>query len=383
MFSPERLNVLLSRARNALIIIGNSHTFKNARKGKELWTQLFTMLAQDKHMYDGLPAQCHRHPDRKVLLLEAKQFDVDCPDGGCDIPWYVNLDKINSHYSDSYSSGTMLNCGLHPCSFKCHQISDHSKMACEQDIMQKCPNGHEQHRKCCQVAPATCRKCEQATKLADKRKKEALEEKNREDALQQAHLLRMAEIEAQIQREVQAMRSAKQEQERADAIRQKQSDLANAQAKSSAKIATHSAPNSHAPVAQTPSSSEPLAQEPTATIALGSFFSKVFGHTGTSQSGGVQPDQGSGLESKPSAVFDVPSLTLAPSPSVTEWERQKAVEGAENAAIDSIMDMTGLESVKDQVLSIKAKIDTSVRQNTSLKQERFNIVFLGNPGTGN
>lgn len=37
MSSPQRLNVLLSRARNALILIGNATTFLDARKGKELW----------------------------------------------------------------------------------------------------------------------------------------------------------------------------------------------------------------------------------------------------------------------------------------------------------------------------------------------------------
>lgn len=58
------------------------------------------------------------------------------------------------------------------------------------------------------------------------------------------------------------------------------------------------------------------------------------------------------------------------------------MEGADNDAIDSIMDMSGLEKVKEQVLSIKAKVDTAFRQGTSLKSERFNVAMLGNPGTG-
>lgn len=58
------------------------------------------------------------------------------------------------------------------------------------------------------------------------------------------------------------------------------------------------------------------------------------------------------------------------------------MEGAHNEAIDAIMEMTGLEAVKEQVLKIKVKIDTTKRQGTSLKDERFNIVLLGNPGTG-
>lgn len=57
MFSPERLNVLLSRPRNAFIMIGNSDTFLNSRKGKELWTKYFGLLRSGGHVHDGLPVR--------------------------------------------------------------------------------------------------------------------------------------------------------------------------------------------------------------------------------------------------------------------------------------------------------------------------------------
>lgn len=44
--------------------------------------------------------------------------------------------------------------------------------------------------------------------------------------------------------------------------------------------------------------------------------------------------------------------------------------------------MIGLEDVKAQVLRIKAKVETSIRQGTDLKKERLGLVLLGNPGTG-
>lgn len=65
-----------------------------------------------------------------------------------------------------------------------------------------------------------------------------------------------------------------------------------------------------------------------------------------------------------------------------EWQRQKDVEGASSAAIDTVMGMIGLEEVKRQMLRIKDKIEVTQRQGTSLNDERFNIVLLGNPGTG-
>jgi len=87
MSSPERLNVLLSRARNALILIGNSETFINARKGRELWRRFFDLLKQEEHVYDGIPVKCEKHPDRTALLSSPDDFEAQCPDGGCKEPW--------------------------------------------------------------------------------------------------------------------------------------------------------------------------------------------------------------------------------------------------------------------------------------------------------
>ncbi len=70
------------------------------------------------------------------------------------------------------------------------------------------------------------------------------------------------------------------------------------------------------------------------------------------------------------------------SPSKTEWQRQKDQENANNPAIDKIMEMIGLEVVKAQILRIKAKVETSIRQGTDLRKERLGLVLLGNPGTG-
>ena len=89
MYSPERLNVLLSRARNCLIMIGNSDTFTKSRKGGDIWTRLLTKLRVNGHIYEGLPIKCSRHPDRTAVIKDPKQFEVDCTDGGCQEPWLV------------------------------------------------------------------------------------------------------------------------------------------------------------------------------------------------------------------------------------------------------------------------------------------------------
>jgi len=87
MAAPERLNVLLSRARNGLIMIGNSETFINARKGKEVWRKFFDEMKQKDHIYEGFPVKCEKHPSRTALLSSSEQFEMQCPDGGCSEPW--------------------------------------------------------------------------------------------------------------------------------------------------------------------------------------------------------------------------------------------------------------------------------------------------------
>lgn len=89
MSSPQRVNVLLSRARNALIMIGNADTFMSSRKGKEVWIPLIEHLKDRKHIYDGFPVKCERHADKKAILQHVQDFDLVCPDGGCTEPWYV------------------------------------------------------------------------------------------------------------------------------------------------------------------------------------------------------------------------------------------------------------------------------------------------------
>lgn len=89
MSSPERLNVLLSRARDGLIMLGNIQTFTKARRGGELWIKLVEHLKEHGNIYDGLPVVCGRHPDLRSLLKTPMEFDTDCPNGGCNRKWYA------------------------------------------------------------------------------------------------------------------------------------------------------------------------------------------------------------------------------------------------------------------------------------------------------
>lgn len=87
MAAAERLNVLLSRARNILIIVGNSNTFVSSRKGRDTWRPLIDHLKDNGHLYDGLPVRCEQHPDKTAILRTKEEFETETPDGGCAAPW--------------------------------------------------------------------------------------------------------------------------------------------------------------------------------------------------------------------------------------------------------------------------------------------------------
>lgn len=87
MARAERLNVLLSRARDGLILIGNANTFLGARTNDTTWKRFFDLLKDHGHIYDGFPVKCERHPDRKALLRDVADFEIECPDGGCKGDW--------------------------------------------------------------------------------------------------------------------------------------------------------------------------------------------------------------------------------------------------------------------------------------------------------
>uniref|UniRef100_A0A0W0EUT7 AAA+ ATPase domain-containing protein n=1 Tax=Moniliophthora roreri TaxID=221103 RepID=A0A0W0EUT7_MONRR len=347
MCAPERLNVLLSRARDGLILIGNSDTFTKSHRGGKLWSKFLDILKRGGHVYDGLPAFCERHPDRKSLLKSPLDFDNEVPDGGCREP-----------------CGTRLSCGIHDCPSRCHQLADHSKMPCEAIVQSMCPQGHKQSRKC-QLPPQTCRKCDREAEEARKKQQKAFAEQQRHDAEQLAHAKAMAELDEKIAEENRKTQDAQLRKERQDALEQKKKDLEGARLRNERKslFSSQSGVSHPSPAhIQTTPPSQSQIQD-----------------TGKTDSG----NPGTDTSSRPH--LPVTSLTTRStkiSPSEAEWQRQKDVEGADNKAIDSLMKMTGLEEVKVQVLDIKAKIDLNTRQSASLKNERFNVVMLGNPGTG-
>lgn len=227
-------------------------------------------------------------------------------------------------------------------------------MNCEHVLQDKCPKGHIKSWKCHAKAPASCLRCDNDAKILQQKQQKALELQQKREKLEREHMKRMAELEEQLELRIQELRDARLGKERSIAIELKKKDLADV-TQSAIKTSDPSQKDSG------------IAMNPT-KAPLDSPVSDLGQSAQHDRSPKQTSKQKSGLKRESAAR--------------NEWRRQKEVEGITNDAIDSIMEMIGLEDVKVQILRIKAKIDVGIRQSVSSKDERFNIVFQGNPGTG-
>ncbi|MCJ1288012.1 hypothetical protein MMC26_007365, partial [Xylographa opegraphella] len=343
MSSPERLNVLLSRARNAMIIIGNPTTFQNARKGKELWQSFMKLLKDGSHVYNGFPVRCERHPDRESLLQVPEDFD-QCPDGGCNEPCNVALQ-----------------CGLHPCPQRCHQLFDHTKMPCDQVVRSKCDQGHALTWRCHKGKPASCRACERAKQDKERKERQDFERQQKREQERQEHTAQLEKIDDEMRKIRESIADLQESEEMKNTLAQKKRDVENARGLAERLTRLQIEHNGvSATVIAPPPMDESLLCRDKAT----------------------ETPNRSSADSVQAPLLGTSLAEPTQSPAEREWERQKRMENVLNDSIDSLMEMTGLEQVKAQMLTIKARIDTALRQNTDMKKERFGIVLLGNPGTG-
>jgi hypothetical protein len=291
-------------------------------------------------------------------------------------------------YSYQTPSGAKLSCRIHACPSKCHPSTrvPHTELPCQHILEEHCPKGHPQRRKCHQPS-LPCKKCKEQANLAEQKRREEFDLQQKREVQQAEHERRLKELEGRINAEMQVVKDADLAQQRAQVIRQKQNELNAAQSlATSAVAAATSTFRSFIPspstfsTGQSPQASTP-SQNPGDT-------SPSEGGNSNSKVAPVPPDQSSSqplLHNSPRARPQTPPgnpATLKKSSPEVEWQRQKDVEGASCAAIDTVMGMIGLEEVKRQMLRIKDKIEVTKRQMTSINDERFNVVLLGNPGTG-
>ncbi|KAL2862412.1 uncharacterized protein BJX67DRAFT_297384 [Aspergillus lucknowensis] len=106
--TPNRIDVLLSRAKHGMYIIGNSET----SRGVEMWGKVIDILEMEGNIGPALELSCPRHPESPITVSEPDDFVQYSPEGGCSLP-----------------CGKRLRCG-HPCKQKCHSDLLHQAVYC-------------------------------------------------------------------------------------------------------------------------------------------------------------------------------------------------------------------------------------------------------------
>ncbi|KAJ5587038.1 uncharacterized protein N7459_002803 [Penicillium hispanicum] len=125
--TPNRINVLLSRAKHGMYIIGNSET----SRGVEMWGKVLDILEKDGNLGSSLELSCPRHPETPIAVSEPEHFVQFSPEGGC-----------------SLQCGKRLECG-HPCKQKCHSEMLHKAVYC----LEACPRPR---KGCTHLCPKLC-----------------------------------------------------------------------------------------------------------------------------------------------------------------------------------------------------------------------------------
>ena len=132
--TTNRINVLLSRARHGMYIIGNTATAETV----EMWASVIGTLKQTDCLGRKLALCCNRHPNTPLMVETADDFIKQAPEGGCQL-----------------ICGDRLECG-HRCRRPCHSKHMHAVAYCEEDCPRRLKCGHNCPIRCGDRCPADC-----------------------------------------------------------------------------------------------------------------------------------------------------------------------------------------------------------------------------------
>ncbi|KAK4141737.1 helicase required for RNAi-mediated heterochromatin assembly 1 [Dichotomopilus funicola] len=336
MSAPERLNVLLTRARNGMILIGNMSTFLASKKGHATWHPFFEILREGGHVYDGLPVQCQKHPQTTALLKQPVDFDTACPEGGC-------TEMCNAP----------LPC-THLCPSRCHRLTNHSSYPCHAPITLTCPRHHTTKTRC-STPKHTCAVCRAEDAETERRAKRDLNLERERLRREAEYTAKLMEIQDEVDWQRRLNRDVELEGERREELKRQREELKTLKEKEGR-------------LKREEERRKGVEEARERAVKAKQKKNEVDSPTAN------KPDE-------PSDINGGEDGGWAASGAQAEWEAMKA-DGAESKPLNTLMGMIGLEGVKEEFLGVKSRVDTALRQGISMKEERYSCVMLGNPGTG-
>ncbi|PWY90378.1 P-loop containing nucleoside triphosphate hydrolase protein [Aspergillus sclerotioniger CBS 115572] len=143
--TSNRINVLLSRAKHGMYIIGNSATSANVA----MWQQVVDILKSNGNFGTHLELQCPRHPEFAIAVSEADHFMQYSPEGGCNQPC---VDRLQcGHACKQKFHATLLHDAVH-CQEPCSRPLKGCDHGCPRLCGAKCPKN-------CQVKVVDANRC--------------------------------------------------------------------------------------------------------------------------------------------------------------------------------------------------------------------------------
>jgi hypothetical protein len=198
-------------------------------------------------------------------------------------------------------------------------------MKCKAIVTSKCAKDHKVTRKCHDTAGATCQKCEAEARALERRRQRDHKLDQERQANQKAYAARLAEIEDEIEHQKRLLGDRATEEERQKALAQKKQDLTNLQEKIKTPVNT----SKHL---------EPVAPPDSAADCA----SDVSGDSPAShQSSSRSLDQTQSASDGTARQQDSDYPEWDKSEAKDDWKEQKALWGADNEALDSLMSMIG------------------------------------------
>lgn len=132
--TSNRINVLLSRAKHGLYILGNSETARTV----PFWARTIDRLQQAQCIGPSLELVCPRHAEATIAVTKPSDFAMFSPEGGC-----------------QRACAQRLTCG-HVCRRSCHADQLHAAVEC----LERCPRllscGHPCLKRCSQACEKQC-----------------------------------------------------------------------------------------------------------------------------------------------------------------------------------------------------------------------------------
>jgi AAA domain len=141
----QRVNVLLSRARSGMFIVGNTECLTKSNAGSAVWGPILNLLSVAGQVRPGLPTLCQLHPDDDPIELRTPEdFRLHRPNGGC-----------------SRQCDFRMPCG-HPCPKMCHPV-DRLHIEAQRMCVAPCrrfPLGCKLNHPCQKMCKEECGSCE-------------------------------------------------------------------------------------------------------------------------------------------------------------------------------------------------------------------------------